>query len=160
MDSKKIALELEPRYPNPPLHLDSPVLGRVEAILHKIVTCIRPVFVPLVPKVFLNPASQAYFIPSREKGVGKSLDEFANGGEQGVEDAKPHVKELAGVLGENPEGPFFLGKEVSYVDFVVVGWLKMMVRLNIAERIWSLDGGNELKALYDASTKWLERDSY
>ncbi|KEF58253.1 uncharacterized protein A1O9_06179 [Exophiala aquamarina CBS 119918] len=159
MESKKIAWDLESRYPDPPLQLDPPMLARVEAILQPIVTCLRPVFVPLVPKVFLNPVSQAYFIPSREKGLGKSLDEFAKGGDQGIEDAKPHVKELAGLLGENPDGPFFLGKQVSYVDFVVVAWLKMLVRLGVEERIWGLDGGSELKALYDASAKWLERDS-
>jgi len=160
MESKKIALKLESLHPEPPLHLDSPVLPRVEPILHNIVTCFRPLFVPLVPRMFLNPASQAHFIPSREKGVGKSLDEFGKGADQGVENAKPHVKELAGVLGEHPEGPFFLGKEVSYVDFVVVGWLRMMARMGVAERIWALDGGSELKALYDASAKWLERESH
>lgn len=160
MESWKIARALEPVYQDPPLYLDSPILPRMETILGKLVTSLRPAFVPLVPKIFLNPASQAYFIPSREKHVGMSLDEYAKGTDQGIEDASPHVKELAGLLSENQQGPFFLGKEVSYADFVVVAWLRMLVRLGIQDKIWALDGGKELKDLYDACAKWLERDTY
>lgn len=160
MESRKIAFALESTHQDPTLHLDSPVLLRVEAILPEIVERVRPAFVPLVPKIFLNPVSQGYFIPSREKSLGKPLDEFAKGTDQGVDNARPYVKELADVLRENAGGPFFLGKDVSYADFVVVAWLHMLVRLDIADRIWALDGGEELKGLYQASARWLERDSY
>ncbi|KAK5048009.1 hypothetical protein LTR84_006199 [Exophiala bonariae] len=160
MESRKIAFALEPLYKEPPLHLDSPVLPRVETLLPKIVERVRPAFAPLVPKVFLNPVSRDYFVQSREKGLKQPLDEFAKGADRGFEEAAPYVKELADVLREKPEGPFFLGKEVSYADFLVVGWLHMFVRLSIADKIWALEGGEDLKALYDASAKWLERDSY
>lgn len=160
MESRKIAFALEPLYPEPPLHLDSPVLARVETILPKVVECVRPAFAPLVPKLFLNPVSRDYFVESREKGLKQPLDEFAKGADRGFEEAAPYLKELADILREKPEGPFFLGEVVSYADFMVVAWLHMFVRLRIADRIWALEGGKELKALYDASAKWLERDTY
>ena len=160
MESRKIANTLEPLYPTPSLHLDSPVLARVEKLLPHVVESFRPLFMPLVPKVFLNPRSEEYFIASREKSLGKSLDEWAKGADQGLENAKPHIKELAQVLKENSEGPFFLGKEVSYADFPVVAWLRMFERLGVVDKIWSLEGGQDLKKLYEASAKWLERDSY
>ncbi|KIV88054.1 hypothetical protein PV10_08984 [Exophiala mesophila] len=160
MESRKIASALEERYPTPSLHLDSPYLPRVEAVLSKLLPGLRPIFVPLVPKVFLNPRSQEYFIPDRERTFGKSLDEVSQGADQAAEDSRPYVAQLAELLRENQDGPFFAGKQVGYADFMVVAFLRMLTLLGAADKLWKEDGEKELKGLYQACEKWLERDSY
>ncbi|KIX06461.1 uncharacterized protein Z518_04437 [Rhinocladiella mackenziei CBS 650.93] len=160
MESRKIADALESKYPNPPLHLDSPYQSRIEAFMPQLFTPIRPVFVPLVPKVFLNPRSQEYYIASREKSMGMTLDQYAQGRDKGFEDAKPFVKQLGEMLKENPGGPFLMGGEPCYADLVVLGWVKMMDGLGWKEKFFACEGGEEIKRLYEAGGKWLERDSY
>ncbi|KAJ9608693.1 hypothetical protein H2200_006464 [Cladophialophora chaetospira] len=160
MDSRPIANKLESLHPTPSLHLDSPYLARMEEFLPKAVNAVRPVFMPLVPKVFLNTPSAEYFTKSREKSVGKSLDEYAQGKEQAFEDVKPFVKELGGWFAENSEGPFLLGKEVSYADVMVLGWLRMLDRLGVVDRIFEAEGGGKLKEAYEAAGKWFERETY
>lgn len=160
MDSRPIADLLERRHPSPPLHLDSPYQSRIEALLPQVVLPIRPIFVPLVPKVFLNKPSFDYFVATREKSLGMTLDEYSQGAEQALEDAKPYIKQLGDMFRENPEGPFLRGEEACYADLVVLGWLRMMDGLGWRERFESCEGGEALKALYQAGGKWLERDSY
>lgn len=159
MESRKIASALEERYPTPSLHLDSPYLPRVEAVLGKLLPGLRPIFVPMVPKIFLNPRSQDFFIPDREKTFGKSLDEVAKGADQAFEDSRPYVAQLGELLRENQNGPFFAGKDVGYADFMVVAFLRMLTLLGVADKLWQGDGEKELKDLYQACEKWLERDS-
>jgi len=162
MDSHKIAAALERLYPDPPLlALDSPYQARVEALSDKIISPLRPIFMPLVPKIFLNPRSQEYFVATREKAVGMSLDKYHEGAEEGLDKAKPYIKELGDVLSENPEGPFVQGKEGPiYADLVVISWLRMLDGLGWVGRVFDCEGGQELKRLYDAGAQWAERDSY
>jgi len=161
MDSRRIADALERLHPNPPLHLDSPYQSRIESLIGQILTPIRAVFVPLVPKVFLNPASQAYFIPTREKAVGMGLEEFAKGADEGIQKASPFIRELGEMLREN-EGPFLQGNTPCYADMMVLAWLRMLDRLGVSDRFFGLEGGQELKTLYDEGVKqgWFDRDSY
>lgn len=160
MESRNIAEALERLYPNPPLHFDSPYQARIDTLMDKMLLPIRPIFVPLVPQIFLNPASQAYFVPSREKAVGTSLAKYGEGADTGFEKAKPYFKELGEMLRENPEGPFLQGKEPVYADLVVVGWLRMLDGLGWAGTVFDCEGGAEIKKLYEAAAKWLERDSH
>ncbi|KAH0841280.1 hypothetical protein AYO21_04880 [Fonsecaea monophora] len=161
MESRAIVDKLEKLYPSPPLYLDSPYLARVEQLLPKVATAFRPIFMPGVPKTFLNPPSYAYFVASREKSVGMTLDEYeAKNAEQAWKDVEAPVKELGELYAENPDGPFLMGKQLSYADIMVLGFLRMIDRLGHKERFLALEGGDKLRALYEASAKWLERDSY
>jgi glutathione S-transferase len=163
MDSRRIVDVLERLQPIPPLHLDSPYQARIENLTKQIVDSIRPVFMPLVPKVFLNPTSRDYFLSTRTKALGMSLDEYAKGADEGVQKAKPYIRELGEMLRENNEGPFLQGKTPCYADMVVLAWLTMLDRLGVGDRIFGLeDGGEELKRLYDEGIKqgWFDRDSY
>ncbi|KIX97164.1 uncharacterized protein Z520_07278 [Fonsecaea multimorphosa CBS 102226] len=161
MESRVIADKLEQLHPSPSLHLDSPYLARMEQLLPKIQNAVRPIFMPRVPKTFLNPVSRDYFVATREKAIGMSLDEYASKNtEQAWEDVRPLVKELAGVYAENPQGPFLMGNDVSYADFMVVGFLRMFDRLGAVDQLFAMDGGEKLKEVYGACAKWLERDTY
>jgi glutathione S-transferase len=160
MESFEIAKKLEELHPQPSLHLDSPYTKRILDFLPTLVGSVRPIFMPEVPKKFLPPRSAEYFMSTRKKSVGMSLEEYAKQAPKAWEDAKPHVKTLSEMYREHEAGPFLMGKDVSFADFIVVGFLRMMDRLGIVDRFWEMDGGNELKAVYQACGKWLERDDH
>jgi len=159
MDSRAIAAHLEASYPSPPLHLDSPVLPEVQSLLSKLLEPLRGVWMPRVPKNMLNPVSKEYFERTRAERLGKTLEVFEKeeGGDEAWVEALPGAKALGEVLGRE-EGPYVLGKEVSYADFVLVAALHSLMRMDKAlyERVVSLE--SKLGTLYDGCKQWLERD--
>ncbi|EXJ86590.1 hypothetical protein A1O3_03543 [Capronia epimyces CBS 606.96] len=160
MESRKIADVLDAEYPEPSLRLDSPYQARIEALITALQPKIRPIFAPLIPKSYLNPVSQKYFVATREADIGMPLDKFHEGADNAFNDTKPLIKQFGDLLDEHPGGPFFLGSEVSYADFVVVGLVRMLEGIGWAEKFFALDGGQQIKRQYHAAAKWLERDSY
>ena len=163
MDSRKIAAALEEKHPDPPLHLDSLILPKVEAIIGKIMPALGPIILPRVPRNILNERSKSYFEKTRAERCGMTLDELeksGKGGEKAYDNAMPHLKELAELLNET-KGPFFMGETVSYADFVVVGFFQFVKRVgedDVFPRIMQIDPS--FPALYEASAEWLKRDSY
>ena len=161
MDSRKIAAELETLYPSPSLHMDSPLLLEVEALIPKaMMLTLRGVMMPKIPRTLLNPPSAKYFEETREKRFGCSLGELEKktSEDEAFKAAEPGIHDLGSLLEKN-SGPFFLGTNVSYADLVVVGALQFLK--SIEERLFERMVGVEpcLKQLYDASRDYLERDS-
>ena len=109
MDSRAIADELEAFWPEPSIHLSSPYQSRIESLFNDMMSALAPTLVPLVPKAFLSPRAQDYWISDREKSWKMSLNEFAKGGAKGFEDAKPLIKQLGNMYKENQDGPFLEG---------------------------------------------------
>ncbi|KAL8996890.1 MAG: hypothetical protein Q9169_003701 [Polycauliona sp. 2 TL-2023] len=145
MDSKNIADRLEEKYPDPPLHLDSPQRAKMEA---------------LVPRLFMPlRGSVPYFYASRAETYGIPLDQMDKelSGEKQWEEARPVLREIAALV-EERGGPFVHGREVSYADFIFVGALSLFKRLGegVFERLVEMEP--VLGALYEASEKWLEKD--
>ena len=110
MDSRAIATVLESRYPEHPLHLDSPALAQVEERIPKVTKALFPIFLPRMLGI-LNPPSEEYArgkftgaIEQAEKMKGEDTDKAWEG-------AVGPLKELAGVL----KGPFCLGKEGTFI---------------------------------------------
>lgn len=114
MDSKKIVAELESQYPEPSLHLDSPILAKVEAAVAQVLTPLRPVMMPPIPTNLLREPSVQYFERTREARFGMPLPQF--GKEQGGDDAwkraEPAFQEVGKLL-KAEGGPFLMGKTGS-----------------------------------------------
>ena len=110
MDSWPIALELEKRYPSPPLHLDDPVIVRVRDLISKLREPLQPHFIPKVPSL-LAQRSADYFSETRAKRFGAPLPqvEQEHATEECWEAAKAPARE-AGDLLRAHGGPFFLGE--------------------------------------------------
>jgi len=74
-------------------------------------------------------------------------------------EVKPIAEELGAIL-KASEGPYYKGSNPSYADFVTVAFLHCVKRADesVFKRIVGLE--SELKKLYDACAKWLERDDY
>lgn len=112
-DSRRIAARIEELQPFPLLHLESPILPNVEALMPKLMLPLRCVIMPRIPRIILNERSAEYFSETRAKRFGMPLDELEkseNGGEKAWENVKPVLEEVASLLNET-EGPFFMGKE-------------------------------------------------
>ncbi|CAF9916288.1 MAG: hypothetical protein HETSPECPRED_002814 [Heterodermia speciosa] len=159
MDSRKIASELEHRYPSPSLRLDSPVLKKVEGLIPRLTAPLVGVFMPKVPNGLLNPPSAEYFERTRAERFGKTLSDLGTDSdeEKAWAQVESPLKEMGEIL-KAEGGPFALGKTVSYADFVIVSLLQYAKRVDeaIYERAVAIEPS--LRTVFDASKQWLERD--
>lgn len=116
MDSRKIADVLEEEKPSPSLHLDSPVLKKVEELVPQCITQIAPVFIPRAPRYALNPPSAEYFERTRMAKFAMPLSQLEKekGGESAWKAAEPQWKELGALL-KAEGGPFFMGKTGKHI---------------------------------------------
>lgn len=119
-DSRKIADVLEKKNPSPSLHLDSPILKKVEELAPQCVMSLGPVFIPRIPRFMLNPRSAEYFERTREARFGMSLSQLEKekGGESAWKAAEPKWKEL-GTLLKAEGGPFFMGKTGKHIGSIL-----------------------------------------
>ncbi len=163
-DSRRIAAVLEERYPEPSLHLDAPQLARVEQLMEDVVPPIRGVFMPVVPEVLLSERSREYFYRTREAGLGMSLDQLARekGGARAWAVAAPVLKQATALLNET-DGPFFMGAQVSYADFVWGGFLGFLERLGQEHLEAMLEASGDRDAhlrLLEGVAPWAKRDDH
>lgn len=162
MDSRKIATIIEEKYPEPTVHLDSPSLAKLEGIMGRMMKPFAPLFLAQVPKNILNEASHEYWYATRSQWVGMHVDEFEkeNGGEVAWEGLAPLLQEVTALLTENKDGPFFMGKTVSYADFVWGGFLifARCTKQEILDETLKLTGDAQAHtALLEGLRPWSER---
>jgi len=146
MDSRVIATEIEKRHPKPTVYLDSPTLAKLEGIMPKIMLGLRGIVFPQVPISLLNEASHPHWYKTRVARAGKDLDQLAKeeGGQQAWDKLKPHIDEVTALLKEDESGPYFMGKTVSYADFVWGGFLIFIKRVSLEEfqRLMKITGAD------------------
>ncbi|KAL1839244.1 hypothetical protein VTJ49DRAFT_1722 [Mycothermus thermophilus] len=164
MDSRVIAERIEALYPTPSARLDSAALARLYDLMPRLMAAIRPIFSVRVPKYILSEASQEYWYRTRGERVGMPVEEFAakNPEKECWDRADEVVKEVTGMLTEGG-GPFFLGEEVSYADFVWGGLLIFLKRQGEEEVYGELlrrSGDGEVHERFlKALEPWTKRDS-
>ena len=165
MDSRVIADALEELQPVPSLHLDNGYTDRVQAAVQKTLVALAPIGMPRIPEKLLNPASQPYFNETRAKRLGMSLKDLAvsdRAGESAWTNAQAPLEELKGMLYENGDGPYVMGQQVSYADFILTGFWRFAALLDengdFMGRGMSFD--EAFPKHYDACKKWLERDDH
>ncbi|KAK4184336.1 hypothetical protein QBC35DRAFT_506174 [Podospora australis] len=165
MDSWAIADYIEASYPSPPLHLKSEYLTRLRTILTDLMTPLRAVFVPLVPKRILTEESIPYFVRTRTEDLdGIDLEIWAKekGGDSAWQQAEPHFKQVTAMLKEN-EGRYFMGETVSYVDFVWAANLLFFRRIgeDVFQKALEISGdGKAHEELLEGVKVWAERDDH
>lgn len=125
---------------------------------------IRPIFFPLVPAELLDPANHEYWHRTRSAVVGMSMDEFQKSKTEAEcwSEAAAGLKEVTKLLCET-EGPYFMGKQVSYADFVWAGYLLFVRNLGEERLEACLEAAGERDrhlALLKGVEKWSERDGH
>jgi glutathione S-transferase len=120
---------------------------------------LRGVFIPRVPVVLLNKRSADYFFETREKAFGMPLEEVEKkmATDEQWEKARAPAEKMGEWLRKNG-GPFFLGETVSYADFIFVGLLQMMKRIDqgLFERFLAFDPA--FPKVFEASKEWLAKE--
>lgn len=132
MDSRVIAAEIERLYPNPALPgIEHPSYNRVISILRSIInTSFYGIFVPLVPVNILSEKSQKYWYETRTRDHGDlAALRKEKGGKKGWENSAAGFNQATELYLEDKSGPFILGKEVCYADFVWAGFLLFLKAL-------------------------------
>lgn len=164
MDSRKIAHVLEALKPEPSLQLDSGYVERMQAAVSNITDSLSPILIPRVPDLLLNESSGTYFRETRAKLFGMALEEFANSegsGEIAWKNAAAGIKELRTILREHPDGPFVLGKEPSYPDFILAGFCAFVASVDKDDIFDRFLGFNDALAKHwQACQMFLERDDH
>lgn len=165
-DSRAIAARLEAAHPTPALHLGSAQLARLEAAMPGLFVALRPVYMPRVPGALLSGPSTAYWHETRPGIVGApSLEQYAaeHPAEEAWAAAGPVLRQVTAWLAEDPSGPFFMGREVSYADFVWGAFLLFCRRLG--GDVWESllrevgDAGVHLRLL-EGIEPWTKRDDH
>lgn len=125
MDSRKIGEVLEKLQPFPKLHMErGDLIDRTQAAVGGTLANLGPIGMPRIPERLLNPRSAEYFHETRSKRFGMPLPELAKSdraGENAWKNAEPHLTELKNILNEVKSGPYVLGEEVSFPDFIIAG---------------------------------------
>lgn len=165
MDSKKIAETIEARYPEPPVHLDSPYQARIEELVSPLTSDTFGLFSYHLPTYVLNPPSAEYWKADRAKIVGMPCDQFAKekGGQRAIDAAKERLRKITALYKENSDGPFLEGEKPIYADFQWVGYLVFMRRANpeCFDDLLAATGDAELhKAVLAAASPYLARDDH
>ncbi|KID89325.1 Glutathione S-transferase, protein, partial [Metarhizium majus ARSEF 297] len=165
MDSRKIANHMEESHPQPSVHLDSPILPKVEQLTSDVFHHLLAVYIARIPVNLLNSHSADYWYTTRGEAVGMPVGEFEKkyGGEVAYAGAGPFLQKITALLRDNDAGPFFMGSTVSYADFVWVSALVFFKRVDedmyrqVLQRTG--DKGVHVK-LVEACEPWLQRDDY
>lgn len=161
MDSKPIATALEEKYPSPPLHPDAPEVARIEELMLALRPPMIGIVMPKILRTLCTPESEDTFRETRKQRFGMPLDQLERerGGEAQWEEATPVIQEMGKLLQEKEGGPFVRGREVSYADFYLLGYLRMLERLGegLLGRVVEIEPS--FGRLYDAGRVWIERDT-
>jgi glutathione S-transferase len=164
MDSRAISERIEGLYPTPSARLDSLALSRLYDLIPRLVKAIQPIYLLRVPQRVLNEASQEYWYRTRGQLVGMPVEEFAakNPEKECWDRAEEVIKEVTALLKQGGDGPFFLGKEVSYADFVWGGLLIFLKRQGedgYQELLKRSGDGEAHERFLKALEPWTKRDS-
>ncbi|KAL6876827.1 hypothetical protein J3F83DRAFT_727218 [Trichoderma novae-zelandiae] len=167
MDSRKIAEAIDQKHPSPPVHLDTPIVERIEQLTLDAIKPLYPILMHKISQAILADKSYDYWVGQYTRELGMPLDEYERrlGGDKSWEAARPALSELTRLLVEEKqaEGPFFLGKEVGYADFVWVGGLVFVKRVDegVFRELLDRTGAREAhERLLEACEPWLRRNDY
>ena len=165
MDSIDIAEKLEAIYPEKSLRLDAQLHGQITDTVLACAMFLVPDGMLWCTRNMLTDRSAPWFAEDRKKRLGMSLEEFA--AQKGREAAFQAAEAKGGAFGKlkdvltkhrKDDGPFVLGSEVSYGDFVAASLFECFKRgeTKMYERFIGYD--ESFKKLHEACEPWLRKD--
>ena len=136
-DSWRIALYLDEAYPDRPLLMDSEqARGAILALKY---WCDRSVHSAVMPVIIsdlfarLHAKDKAYFRESRERRLGKTLEEFGANPSQALASLRKSLDPVRPVLVEQP---YLGGGSPSYADYILFGafqWARVVSPIRLLE---------------------------
>lgn len=167
MESRRIADALEKLQPEPSLHLDSGLPERAQGIVDQLLRTVVVPFMYRIPDWLLRPEGAKWYHEERQKLFGgMTLYDFAEheefSGERAWTRAEPAMKALKDLLAENQDGPYVMGKEPGFADFIIASYFKFMTKIDkdgdAHGRMMSFDPS--FNELWKGCENWYERDDH
>lgn len=162
-DSAVIAQKLEELYPSPSLYHDANLQAKTEQAIGAIAGPLLPIYMSLIHRRVIVESSIPYFLETREKRFGMSLEKFeqSKGGEQAWKAAEPGFKLVSALLTEHKRdnGPFILGTQLCYADFIIAAMAESIRRIDMAMYERCLTYANKFGELHEACKQWTEKDT-
>lgn len=127
MDSYNIALAIEAKHPDPPLFVAAKGTTDAQNIMDKLLRTLAPAYLYRLPDDHLSTTSKEWYHEQRGRLFGTTdLHQVAKmppfSGDTPWQNAKSLFQELNTLLSSNIAGPFILGDQVSYADFIIGGY--------------------------------------
>ncbi|TDZ16441.1 Glutathione S-transferase-like protein ustS [Colletotrichum orbiculare MAFF 240422] len=161
-DSAVIVTELESLYPFPALNLDSDLQNEADRVTFMTCMPLFAIYMPEVARSIIEESTVPTFNNSREKRFGMTLEELerARGGEQAWKAAEPGMSAMKNLLTSRKmdEGPFILGSQVCYADFILVASLETLRKAGNGMFERFLEWDSCFRDLYEACLVWFEND--
>lgn len=156
-DSANIIVELEKQCPEPSLHLENGLHAQAGKLLGGIAFPLLKILYPTIARNIVMDKYVDWWVEKKETMLGMTMQEFeASGGENAWKAAEPGFAALKEFLASNKkdEGPFLLGSQVCYGDFIIVSMLESMRQIGdgVFERVVSYD--DQLRELHNACKEW------
>lgn len=159
MESRKIADALEKLQPEPSLRLDTQYLERATNIFNTLLFNIGIGMFGRIPDL-LHKRGAEWYVEERKKVTGGiPISDFD--GQFRWDVAEPTLGELRHMLNENPEGPYFMGREVSYADLIIVSLWQVYIKTDkgdMVDRIMGFD--KSILEHFEACKKWFARNDH
>ncbi|KAK5137593.1 hypothetical protein LTR08_007888 [Meristemomyces frigidus] len=133
-DSAVIAETLETLFPSPKLIFDPATQAKAEHAITASAMPLSAIFIPRIARDVLIETSVPLWRAAREKTFGMTFEELevARGGKKAWKAAaEPGFRLLHAVLTEHKwtDGPFVMGREVSYGDLMIVALIESLKRI-------------------------------
>ncbi|KAF2164175.1 hypothetical protein M409DRAFT_56874 [Zasmidium cellare ATCC 36951] len=167
MESRHIADALEKLQPEPSLRLDTGYPERAQGIVDLLLRTVVVPFMYRIPDWLLRPEGAKWYHQERQKLFGgMTLYDFAEheefSGERAWQKAEPAMNDLRNLLAENQTGPFVMGSQVSYADFIIVSYFKFLTKIDKDGDAYGRMVGFDpsFEALFKACEKWYARDEH
>lgn len=158
MNSLLIAPYLEETYPTPSLHLSTSPFAEVQEVVNQTMISLVPYWLPKISQTVMTDEDKKWSYEIRAPEAGYPMEEWENVPASACwEAACPGFERLEAMWGEVEGGPFLLGREVSYGDFVILGMLGMLGRMGREDLEMCLKWEG-VRELWEASQEWMERD--
>ena len=165
MESNNCAEALESLYPEPSLHVDAQLHRDIMKEVDQVANHVFPLALIICVRRCLPERSAKFFLEDRERRFGISLEDLSTfKGEEAWkagETSGGAFEQLKNELHKHKkdDGPFILGSQVSYGDFIIASMFESMRRVDkqLFDRLVGYD--SSFKRLHEVCQPWLEKDN-
>ncbi|KAJ5217235.1 glutathione s-transferase [Penicillium chermesinum] len=158
-ESSLIAAKLEEIQPSPSLHLDAALQAEADKVVRMACFPLYARYMPLVAREIIDESTLPAFEKTREARFGMTLQEMEAKAGDGIWDAaEPGFVAAGKLLSEHKvdEGPFILGSQVCYADFILVAMFEAFKRADQGMFERAIGRNAAFQALYDACQEWVQ----
>lgn len=158
MDSWQIAKILEKAYPTPTLNLDAPAVLIAEETTTRLFDAIRPIVSKKIFSSHLFEQDRQFMLKERLGPAGvTSIEQMSDESDKTWNVLFEHLQTFIDLLKEHSEGPFILGKDISYADIYLAAFLVFVRQTDKQDYEKIVRHDQSISAFVAAAEPWTKR---